>query len=323
MLKNRVKTPSKIETELLYQSARTCCVCRTPKLPVQVHHIDQNPSNNDIENLIVLCTNCHDEAHTKHDLSQNLNANRLKAFRTKWHNEVLEKSSRAMLPSGNLSQAMWTFVNHQRLPHVMRSADIEFDQYLKELLTEDNIIDQLGIPIFPKKEINKIHKTIYDYFSWDNSQRLHFLYTKAIDDIILNLNPIEIGAIWSKKEIIDLVSPGNLIFCMKGMYFKSANIVDGEEDRYVYSCSKGVEVRFYANTRHMYGNSALYNSFSGHKFVATLLLVKNIGSENGKLVIDCTPLALGYGFVSSEYKTPHPLKYGWHTFQMRTRLIKN
>ena len=31
----------------------------TGKVPLQVHHIDGNPNNNDISNLALLCPNCH------------------------------------------------------------------------------------------------------------------------------------------------------------------------------------------------------------------------------------------------------------------------
>ncbi len=114
-----------------------------------------------------------------------------------------------------------------------------------------------------------------------------------------------------------MINHGDIIFCLKGFYFKTTNIYEKEEDRLVYSHSKGIELRFSINTRHMYGNSSLYNTFTGHRFVACLLLVKNIGSENKKLVLDCTPIALGAGFVPNEYKTPYKLKYGWNTFGRR------
>ena len=45
-----------------YYCARCGTYCRNinnKKLTLQVHHIDENPSNNDLENLIPLCASCH------------------------------------------------------------------------------------------------------------------------------------------------------------------------------------------------------------------------------------------------------------------------
>ena len=85
MVNNRKKIPDKLQDSLLYKSANTCCVCRDIKKGCHIHHIDENASNSNQENnLIVLCTGCHDEAHTKHQLSQNLTPSRLLSFKKAW-----------------------------------------------------------------------------------------------------------------------------------------------------------------------------------------------------------------------------------------------
>lgn len=311
MIKTRKNLPRHTENKLLYESAHTCCVCRTPALPIQIHHIDQNPSNNVENNLVVLCQNCHDEAHTEHKMSKNLTANKLKYYKNEWNEEIRTRASIAMLPRIHSHCAMWTYVNHQRLPDLIRMFNVPFDSDLFDELKNENAIDKYGNPRFLKRGINKEYITIYDHFDWDISQMLHKLYTKAIDDLIVKSVPTEIGAIWSKNQINDLIVAGSIIFCMRGFYFKQMPIIDSEEDRHVHTRSNKIRIEFIANTRHMYGMSALRTNFSGHKFVAALLLVKNMKYESGDLVIECTPLALGYGFSKSSYSTPYPLKYGW------------
>lgn len=223
---------------MLYKSARTCNVCRDPYKPVELHHIDQDPSNNMESNLIVLCRNCHDEAHTKHSMSRNLTPDSLKFFKAEWENYVAQRTSLAMLPSSNLHQAMWTFVNHQRLLDVMRAFNVNFDQELFQCLYRKRVIDKYGIPILGNPPKNKKHITIYDYFSWDDARRLHLLYTMVVDRLILTSNPIELGAIWTKTEIKYLVQPGNICFCMRGFYFKPGQLLNGEEDRLAYARAK-------------------------------------------------------------------------------------
>lgn len=311
MIKKRVSIPKPLQSSLLYKSAKTCCVCRVPRAPVEIHHIDENPSNNIEENLIVICKNCHDEAHTKHKLSKNLDVYNLKKFKSQWEEDVQKRSTRAMLSTSNLDQAVWTFINHQRIPQIMSSLNVNFDENKLMSLESENIVDEDGLPKFklskakPKDKSSLI--TIYDRFNWDESTRLHYFYADAVNRIISAVNPIELMAIWSKTDIKNILKPGSICFCMRGFYFKNFEIINNEVDKLVYATSKGIEIRFYANTRHMFGSSALYCNFTGHRFAAVLLLIKNILYEEKLMVIEATTLAMGTGFVQDSYHTPYIL----------------
>jgi len=76
-----------------------CCICRDPAKGIIIHHIiDWHISRNHNEdNLIVLCLDHHDLAHTKKDLSLNLTPERLSQLKTKWIDEVNFKDSQAIL----------------------------------------------------------------------------------------------------------------------------------------------------------------------------------------------------------------------------------
>jgi hypothetical protein len=300
-----------IEHIILYKSARTCCVCRGQGKPLHIHHIDGDPSNNSLENLAFLCTLCHDEAHTIHKLSKNLTAKRLKDFKQSWEQEVAQRATNAMLPASNLDQAIWTFVNHQRLPALMKSHGIKFRSELLRYLVNQKVVDKNGIPFTSGTPEGNQLITIYDYFDFGDRHRLHFMYTEAVDSLIEAVQPIELGSIWSKREIQDIIRPGSYCFCMRGFYFKPIEQANKEEVREVYARANGIEVRCIANTRHMFGSSALYDAFTGHRFAAVFMLVRHISREGRKLKIHATPIAMGMGFVPYAYKTVHQLKYGW------------
>ena len=70
--------------QVLFESDRTCCVCRFPDRPVQIHHIDGNHDNNERSNLAVVCDICHKEAHTKVPFSQNLNPELVRLYDKSW-----------------------------------------------------------------------------------------------------------------------------------------------------------------------------------------------------------------------------------------------
>ncbi len=79
----RTAIPEHIRLEVINRSNNRCCVCQTPFL--QIHHLDEDPSNNAIDNLAPLCPNCHTQAHSRGKMTLNLTASRIAALRDKWY----------------------------------------------------------------------------------------------------------------------------------------------------------------------------------------------------------------------------------------------
>jgi hypothetical protein len=57
MAKTRITIPKEIRERLLVEFNHRCARCGADR--PQIHHIDENPSNNEPLNLIPLCPNCH------------------------------------------------------------------------------------------------------------------------------------------------------------------------------------------------------------------------------------------------------------------------
>ena len=83
--KTRVEIPREVAARVLFLSDRTCCVCRQEGKPVQIHHIDDDPSNNDLANLSVLCFDCHRETQIRGGFDRKLDADQVVLFRDDWH----------------------------------------------------------------------------------------------------------------------------------------------------------------------------------------------------------------------------------------------
>lgn len=63
MSRNRVSIPTKTADKVLKEYNHRCAKCGADN--PQLHHIDEDPSNNDSLNLIPLCPNCHlSDQHT-------------------------------------------------------------------------------------------------------------------------------------------------------------------------------------------------------------------------------------------------------------------
>jgi len=93
--KERNEIPAEVAARVLFRSHRTCCVCREPRKPVQIHHIDEDPSNGNEGNLAVLCFDCHDQTQIKGGFARKLNAQQIILYRDDWYTSV-ERSRRQM-----------------------------------------------------------------------------------------------------------------------------------------------------------------------------------------------------------------------------------
>lgn len=68
--KNRKSIPSKTKALLQKEIKSSCPFCNNEDVDhFQIHHIDEDPQNNDIMNLIMLCPTCHSKI-TKSDITE-------------------------------------------------------------------------------------------------------------------------------------------------------------------------------------------------------------------------------------------------------------
>jgi len=95
MPKERAPIPPEVAAAILVASAHTCCKCEERGAPIQIHHIDDNPGNNDPANLAVLCLRCHDETQIRGDFARHLSAESVRLYRDKWIARVEQRRREA------------------------------------------------------------------------------------------------------------------------------------------------------------------------------------------------------------------------------------
>jgi hypothetical protein len=86
--------PPDVAAKVQFLSNRTCCICRRQGKPVQIHHIDSDPTNNDISNLAVLCLDCHMQTMISGGFYRKLDANQVRLYRDDWLNIVEKQRTR-------------------------------------------------------------------------------------------------------------------------------------------------------------------------------------------------------------------------------------
>lgn len=77
MTKTRKTIPKAIKDKVLKEFNHRCAICGSDR--PQLHHIDEDPQNNEITNIIPLCPNCH--LNDQHDPTQPLHPLKLSLFR--------------------------------------------------------------------------------------------------------------------------------------------------------------------------------------------------------------------------------------------------
>lgn len=84
MSKNRIPIPKEKAEQVLYQNRHTCCICREFRKHVQIHHIDSNPSNNEISNFAVLCLDCHSLVTGNEGLGRSYSIPEVTKYKLSW-----------------------------------------------------------------------------------------------------------------------------------------------------------------------------------------------------------------------------------------------
>jgi hypothetical protein len=85
----KAKTPrrrvtAKIADDVMCSFDRACCICRCRKRFLQIHHIDGHDTNNDPDNLAVLCLDHHAEATMSPGQARSLSPGQVRRFRDEW-----------------------------------------------------------------------------------------------------------------------------------------------------------------------------------------------------------------------------------------------
>ena len=168
MKKKRTTIPKLRKDKILVQFNHQCVVCSAPYH--EVHHIDEDPSNHDEDNLIVLCPNCHQgKVHGK---SIMITADQLKLYLRNGKKSIFN-------PIYHILASKIDFLQNDKYLHlttddISEKVDdlIEFIKYLnlgeyyskklKELLTRDSSIFFTSMTDYESnkqwEEIEKAHK---------------------------------------------------------------------------------------------------------------------------------------------------------------------
>ena len=139
----RPKLPPRLEEEVLFRSAHVCCICRVRGKDVQIHHINGQPSDNDSDNLAVLCLDCHSQVTGTRGLGKSYRPGEVRKYKRSWELQVQE--SRRV---------------HQPRP-----------RYTKELVSQiDLLICEIRVLPRTSSRISLLFDLLYELYLWRGSR---------------------------------------------------------------------------------------------------------------------------------------------------------
>lgn len=244
--RQRKKIPSKIEKEILIRSRRRCPLCVYLKndlniKKIQINHLDKNPNNNDIDNLVAFCLEHHDEYHQKSGLTKGLKLDEIKHYRDMLYEnieEVLQKYKEDLVKNHQEDDSNWVFEKYRNLKEpnaIEKKKDILIGNLIKiqgfEKIWRANSTCNTYLEV--RDRVN-YPPPFSLYENWLISL-LPFNDKNPLKEIILleSVEPIIIEA-WKKEDnlrniLIQILNTSIIKYCqLRGLYY------DKEHNRWYY-----------------------------------------------------------------------------------------
>ncbi|MGR5428282.1 HNH endonuclease signature motif containing protein [Vibrio harveyi] len=296
----RPPIPSDTVFTLLHESKRTCCVCRDPSRSVVIHHINQWSESKDHSenNLVVVCLEHHNDAHTTKGLSLSLTKKQLRQHKSNWLKSVQKSDARAVLGLMQVNNSSWDYINHNRMFQLASNSNIDLlsSPYFMAV-NDNNMVNSIGL-LQDTSKWAVGSKPTFRLYDCGEGTTLYF-YTSSILERLLQRLPIfDVTEKWTVTELKTLLSPGKFI-CLRGaFYYKNISTVNRGRNRmrHGYRRKSKIRVDFQFDAWEATSSTSDSCHLSGRKSSLAILLVKSISKKEGWLNIQCSCLAIGSGF---------------------------
>ena len=295
---SRPSIPDAVLFELLYSCKNTCCVCHNRNHGVIIHHIIpwSECRSHDERNLVVLCPNCHDRAHTTRDLTRDLSPEQLRHHKAAWLKEVRESNTRVLFSKrpNTFTDGVWDVFNRQRLLDCANSQGIDHSALSGASVIQESETEHNG-----------------KHFRWEGRLRMgenneYAFYSHLLRRIADEYDWIDLRRIWTKSEFNSLLK-ANTLFALTAHYkFRPDSEADRGpgQTRRVYYQKKKLRVEFSFDAWECTTNSAHTCHLLGAWTCTALGFVRSLEDIDGCRVVRATCLAIGTGFSDYEGEIP-------------------
>ncbi|MBS1582955.1 MAG: HNH endonuclease [Bacteroidetes bacterium] len=300
LAESRPPIPPETMAKLLYESRWTCCVCRDRMKSVIIHHLEEWHDSRDHseENLVVLCLQHHDEAHTKRELSLNLTIDRIRDLKRLWLDQVKLADTQTIIGLGASNPSRWFYFNHARIFDVFlsRNLGVEHNRITLSVMMHD-LINDLGTFSIPSDD--KLH--VYNF----GEGYLLYQYVANLFDRILNDTVLlDLTDKFNRTDVKALLKPGMFVALQAAFYFNREKVAQRGpgQTRQAYYRRDGIQIQFEFDAYEATSTSAWAVHLSGHKVALPIGQVTSIVEENSNMTITISCYAIGCFFDEHPYR---------------------
>lgn len=154
---SRVPFPEETAADILFKSNRTCCVCRVPRLPVQIHHVDGDHSNSIEANGACVCLTCHDDTQVRGGFGRKLDEATVLRYRDDWYAQVAAARSTLSLPKTEAEELGLD------IPERVRTHDAAIFEQLRGILPEQHFREFLDRLVGDHSYQGNVLDAVLDY----------------------------------------------------------------------------------------------------------------------------------------------------------------
>ena len=283
----RPPIPSETLVKVLFANRWVCCVCRDTDLPVVVHHIKAWAESHDhsAENLAVLCSIHHGEAHTSRTLEQNLTADRLRKMKVAWERKVRRRDNATIFNSSMITACQWWYFNHLRIFEIAHAYDVDLTQLDGfQGARSANLCDDKGV----------LHESDGLMYRASAGLILQHYMTNMLQVSLADIRVQNISDDLDRGTLNRLITEGELIFVQGCYTFKDLpSSAPGEDWVSGRRHANGIEISFVFNRNEGTSGSARNLWLRGRQNLGCLLRVNKLHKDlKGRLQITATVLAI-------------------------------
>ncbi|MBK9273728.1 MAG: HNH endonuclease [Flavobacteriales bacterium] len=300
LAESRPPIPPETMAQLLYESRWTCCVCRDRTKSVIVHHLEEWHDSRDHSegNLVVLCLQHHDEAHTKRTLSLNLTIDRIREMKKLWLEQVRLADTQTIIGLGASNPSRWFYFNHARIFDLFlaRGIGIEHNGVTATVMMR-GLINDLGTFGIPSDDKHHI-------YNFGDGHLLYQYTANMFDRLLSDTVLLDLTDKFNKTDIKALLKPGMFIALQAAFYFSREKVpTKGPgQVRKAHYRRDGIELAFEFDAYEVTSMSAWAVHLSGHKVALPIGQVTSIVEEDGMLTITISCYAIGCFFDEHPYR---------------------
>lgn len=304
ILDDRPPIPPALIHKLLYESRWACCVCRTGERLV-IHHLTEwaESKSHEASNLVVLCLNHHDEAHTIHSHARSLTRTRLLRIKREWLRAVQRSDSLVMRGYCNHPNVYWDYISQARLQHLAKTKGISIRScdHAKKLIRA-GVIDDNGSLTWPIARSRAASRAYYLFGMHHDDSALTFdlyefrksLLTRVLDRTGL----VDVTNRWTSTVLSPFCeSPAPLLLTDAPYTIQKrshgSTTLGRDQLREFRHRRNGICVRFTIDVWEAMGSTPYGRFVGGRSSLTAIWIPRYLRRDSGVFAIDATCLAIG------------------------------